>query len=143
MIMAGSEKKRDSEKVESTTLLHYAHISAGLPDTGTRPTGLVNLKAPMEVGWLAGVCQEEAAGTSRSGHREADKSRERIQRRQQFLLPLPPPRFLWCNLTPRGAPASRHTHRENQFQTCPAPTAASPPSVSVFSLLCFLVSFNS
>lgn len=110
--MAGSEKKKDSEKVESTTLLHYTHISAGLPDTGTRPTGLVNLKAPMEVGWLAGVCQEEAAGTSRSGHREADKSGERIQRRQQFLLPLPPPRFLWCNLTPRGAPASRHTHRE-------------------------------
>lgn len=117
--MAGSEKNRGAERVQSATSRHYTRIPARLPDTRTRPAGLVNLKARMECGGLAGVCQEETAGTSQSGRGEKSEGKKmrqtkagRIQRRQQFLLPLPP-RFLWCNLTPSRSPDVRtHTHTE-------------------------------
>ena len=66
----------------------------------------------------------------------------RIQRCQQFLLPLPP-RFLWCNLTPRRAPASRRTEPVPDLsctkQRLPLPLF----SLSFLSSLCFLVSLNS
>lgn len=53
------------------------HSHPGLPDARTRPTGLVNLKARMEGGRLAGVCREgklqaavgQAAGRAARGRK--------------------------------------------------------------------------
>lgn len=113
-----------------------------LTDTGTRPSGLVNLKARMEVGGLAGVCQEETAGTSQPASQAAKRQTkaEITQRRQRFLLPLPP-RFLWCNSTPGESPGEQ-THRTSSR---PVLHRRLPlPLLSAFSLLAvFLVSFNS
>ncbi|KAM3602829.1 uncharacterized protein V6R79_011553 [Siganus canaliculatus] len=72
------QRRRQSGERDLTALRSHPR----LPDTRTRPKGLVNLKAWMEDGGLAGVCQEETAGTSQSGplrdgeraKNEADKS---------------------------------------------------------------------
>lgn len=96
----------------------------------------------MEVGGLAGVCQEETAGTSQPASQAAKRQTkaEITQRRQRFLLPLPP-RFLWCNSTPGESPGEQ-THRTSSR---PVLHRRLPlPLLSAFSLLAvFLVSFNS
>lgn len=131
--------RTETERAESATSLHYAHIPARLPDTRTRPAGLVNLKAADGVRracWSVsrGNCRHQSVRPPRDSERAKARQTKagRIQRRQQFLLPLPP-RVLWCNLTPEE-PRRADTH--NQFQTCPAPAAASPSSLSVCSPLC-------
>lgn len=100
------EEQRRRQSRRAATSRHYTHIPA-LPDTRTRPTGLVNLKARMEGGGFAGVCQEETAGTSQSGRWETARGQERGRQKQRefkhasaFFFSLSPPRFLWCNLTP-------------------------------------------
>lgn len=129
------QRRTETEGLESATSQCYTHI----PDTRTRPMGLVNLKARM--GWRRarwsvsrGNCRQPSVRPQRdSDGRKTRKTKAgRIQRRQPFLLPLPPLR-LSCNITPEE-PWQADT--QNQFQTCLTPLVASPPSLPVFSSLC-------
>lgn len=130
---------------------HCARISAGLPDTQERgrATRLVNLKSAdggRRARWSVsrGSCRQPVA---QDAERQT-KAEGEFKDASSFFFLFPPPRFLWCNLTPRGAPASRHTHTHTDTQR----TSSRPvlhqrlplPLLSPFSLLsCFLVSFNS
>ncbi|KAK9531066.1 hypothetical protein VZT92_010517 [Zoarces viviparus] len=80
----GGVREEQRQRAESPTSRHYTPIPARLPDTRTRPKGLVNLKARVEGGGaLAGVCQEETASTKQSGRQEAAREGKGDRQRQR------------------------------------------------------------
>lgn len=85
VVMAGSDRNKDTDRVEVATSRRYTHIAVRLPDTRTRLTGLVNLKARIEGGGLDAVCQEETAGTSQSGRGETARGgKQDRQKKREF-----------------------------------------------------------
>ncbi|KAK2890400.1 hypothetical protein Q8A73_018700 [Channa argus] len=68
----------------------------------------------------------QAAERHKEWENKTDKSKENSK--TPAVSSSSSPRFQWCNLTPEEP---RRADTQNQFQTCPAPTAASLPLLSL------------